>query len=105
MLREGLHTGDLRLIGQGATIGSLAYAEVVARPHLPDLLNLAEQTGALGVNTAHSGTVMGLLFSPKSDLRGAARQARALFPQLEAIYIQTLVGGGAREVARQDAVG
>ena len=31
---------------------------------MPQLLRIAEETGALGVQVAHSGTVAGLLFEP-----------------------------------------
>lgn len=104
LVREGLQSGDTRLIGHGATLDSITYAEVVTRPHLPGLLALAKDVGALGVNTAHSGTVMGLLFDLQADLSRPAREARARFPQLEGVYTQTIVAGGTREVARQDAV-
>jgi L-threonine kinase len=61
LIREGLASGDLNKIGRGATESALANQELLPKPDLPQMLKWAEEVKALGVNVAHSGTVMGLL--------------------------------------------
>lgn len=63
-IREGLLTGDLAQIGRGATESALANQELLPKPDLPQMLSWAKELKALGVNVAHSGTVMGLLLPP-----------------------------------------
>ena len=95
LVRQGIRQGDLRDIGLGATLDSLAFAEIVPRPQLQAVLALAKEAGALGINTAHSGMVMGLLLPPDGEVLARARRlALERFPPLEGAYPCTLVGGG-----------
>lgn len=95
MVREGLRARDARLVGQGATTDTLAHHGLVSETHRRAVLDLARRVGALGVNTAHSGTVFGLLLPPDDRfMREAQAAARARLPGLEATYRCHLVGGG-----------
>lgn len=60
-IREGLLKGDLAQIGRGATESALANQELLPKPDLSQMISWAKEVKALGVNVAHSGTVMGLL--------------------------------------------
>ncbi len=64
LVREGLATGDLLLIGQGATLSAFANQLILFKPQLERVLMAAEEVEALGVNVAHSGTVIGVLLDP-----------------------------------------
>lgn len=64
LVKAGLAQGDCRLIGEGATISALANQDIIYKAVLPDVIAIARHWGAVGVNTAHSGTVLGCLFSP-----------------------------------------
>jgi uncharacterized protein involved in propanediol utilization len=44
---------------------------------MPELLRLAKEAGALGVQVAHSGTVAGFLFAPGAGAAGRIELARA----------------------------
>ncbi|MDR3565040.1 MAG: GHMP kinase [Negativicutes bacterium] len=62
LVTRGLVSGDCGLIGQGATLSALANQSILHKACLPAILELLPRYGAVGVNTAHSGTVIGILF-------------------------------------------
>ena len=95
LITAGLADGDARLIGQGAMLSSLANQAVLPKPQLTSVLDLAEVAGAVGVNVAHSGTVLGLLFAEDGDRIGwAERQAWTRLSDLVAVHDCRVVGGG-----------
>jgi L-threonine kinase len=63
-LIRGLTRTGARDIGLAATISASINQKVLYKEQFPDLLNLARTEGALGVNCAHSGTIIGLLYEP-----------------------------------------
>lgn len=94
-IRAGLADGDARLIGEGATLSSLANQAVLPKPQLDSVLSLGRAAGALGVNVAHSGTVLGLLFAEDAKrIEWAARQAWSRLSGLVAVHACHLIGGG-----------
>ena len=59
-------------------------------------MKLAKDAGALGVNVAHSGTVIGLLFDADAErITWAAHSARQRLPEIVAIHDCQIIGGGA----------
>lgn len=68
LITEGVRNGDVGLIGQGATMSALANQEIHFKPQLDAVMRLASDTGAAGVNVAHSGTVIGLIFKDDAAL-------------------------------------
>ncbi len=100
LIREGMRRGDIQLLAKGATLDAMTYADVVPQPNLPPVLALAKETGALGVNIAHSGTVMGLLFPPNEPalVAHAEQLATTRFSNLERAYRHKLTDGGVRVV-------
>lgn len=67
LIAAGVANGDPRQIGEGATLSSQANQSALPKPRLPDALDLGQAAGALGVNVAHSGTVIGLLFDADAE--------------------------------------
>ncbi len=95
LITSGLAEGDARPIGEGATLSSLANQAVLPKPQLASVLELGRAAGAVGVNVAHSGTVLGLLFAEDADRIGwAERQAFSRLPGLVAVHNCRVVGGG-----------
>ena len=95
LITAGLAHGDPQPIGEGATLSSQANQDLLPKPQLASVLDLAQAAGALGVNVAHSGTVLGLLFPEDADRIGwAARQAWTRLPGLVAVHDCRVVGGG-----------
>lgn len=62
LIMEGLASKDISLIGKGATISALANQKILYKPHLEEMMTIGLSWGAVGVNIAHSGTVVGVLF-------------------------------------------
>ena len=95
LIIKGLESGDVELIGGGATQSALAHQAILLKPQLPAVLALKQAAGAVGVNVAHSGTVMGLLFAGDSDrIAWAADEAPKRLSGLTAVRRHRLIGGG-----------
>ncbi len=97
LLSRGLAAGDCALIGRAATISALANQAILPKPALPAVAAVAARHGAVGVNTAHSGTVIGVLFSGRPDPAVAdtcrAAVVRAC-PELRFLQLARLIPGG-----------
>ncbi|MCY3913267.1 MAG: GHMP kinase [Chloroflexi bacterium] len=95
LITAGLANGDAKLVGEGATLSSLANQAVLPKPQLAAVLDLAQAAGAVGVNVAHSGTVLGLLFADDAErISWAAHQAWTRLSDLVAVHDCRVVGGG-----------
>lgn len=94
-IRAGIRDGDLHAIARGATISALANQEILYKPRLRAVMDLAPAVGAAGVNVAHSGTVIGMLF-PDDDagLDNAVAQVREKLPGLKQTFLCRVVSGG-----------
>ena len=99
LVRQGVEKGDPVLVGRGATISAQACQNVLAKPELNQVMEFAETVGAVGVNVAHSGTIIGVLLDARQR-RGLSvfRQANQAFSKTEAIHHFRLLGGGLRRV-------
>jgi L-threonine kinase len=92
LLRQGLQCADPASIGAAATLSAMSYQRVSHNPLLEQAQPWARATGALGLVRAHSGSVVGLLYSPQTDL---AEPARWLAPRFNGVITRThLTGGG-----------
>lgn len=92
-----LASGQVQQLGEAATISALANQSILYKAALPQIIAAAKSVGAIGVNVAHSGTVLGILFAPdvsQEKLAGAVAHLRQAFPRL--IYMKTarLIAGG-----------
>jgi len=75
-IEKGLAVGNCQLIGQAATESAYANQQMLPKPDLERVIDICRMTGGLGVNVAHSGTVIGVLFDAGS---GLADQAMDIF--------------------------
>ncbi len=62
LVEQGVIQGDPELIGWGATLSARAHQRILEKPALDRCIELGKELGAVGVNVAHSGSVIGLLF-------------------------------------------
>ncbi|MBI4288858.1 MAG: GHMP kinase [Chloroflexi bacterium] len=101
LVKQGLTESRPDLVGEAATVSALANQSILHKPQLEPVMLLARQAGALGVNVAHSGTVIGVLLEAgKHDVSNVTAFLRANLPGLEKVYTARLVGGGARPSVR-----
>ncbi|HEX8273749.1 MAG TPA: hypothetical protein VF615_14020 [Longimicrobiaceae bacterium] len=77
LLRRAVEQQDPALLGRVATASTTLMQRHRPKRFMPELLRLARETGALGVQVAHSGTVAGLLFEPDGRAAERMEQARA----------------------------
>ena len=84
-------------IGKVATLSALANQHLVHKPQLEEIIEYAKSLGSLGVNVAHSGTMMGVLFAADESMKKvleAAKLIGAKFPHLEYFETERLISGG-----------
>ena len=99
LIREGQALGDIYLIGQGAIISARAHQKVLAKAPLESIISAAHEAGAAGVNVAHSGTVIGVLFPPDRPNKClVAAHFQSLFPSMTVVGWHRLIGGGCHRV-------
>ena len=95
LVRYGVAHGDPELVGQGATLSAQANQEILFKPQLEQVISLAREVGAVGVNVAHSGTVIGILLDATNcDKEATADFLRQRIAGLERLLICSLVNGG-----------
>ncbi|MEU1044158.1 GHMP kinase [Streptomyces sp. NPDC005897] len=81
MLRRAVTTADTALLGRVSTASARLRQRVLRHREFPTLTAVADSTGAVGVQIAHSGNVAGLLFDPRAP--GLHRRLRRCTRALE----------------------
>jgi len=76
-LKETIQAGDARGIGAVATASATINQQYFPKPHFGPVIQVAEQSGALGVAAAHSGTLLVLLYAAEGDSGARISEARA----------------------------
>lgn len=82
-LRRAVETQNPYCIGQVATASANINQQHLPKPHYDEVFSIKEKVSALGLQVAHSGTVIGLLFDPfdsRTDCQ--IRQAQSLLEGL-----------------------
>ena len=80
MYRRAVEDGDLGLLGRTATASARVNERFLPKPGFVEIERIGQHVGALGVQVAHSGTLIGLLFEPR-----AARTPQNLEKALRAL--------------------
>jgi L-threonine kinase len=98
-LRHSLQDGDIAAIGEAATESAELSQQIHPKPQFDDLRSLTQGLGALGVNCAHSGTVLGVLYQASNDLRDTLLRGieQQFGSDLAVLGDFTLIGGGCSE--------
>jgi len=82
MLRRAVEHQDPILLGRVASASAQINQRHRPKRFMPQLLQIAKDTGAVGLQVAHSGTVAGLLFAPGRDAGGRLDEAQAWLRRL-----------------------
>lgn len=67
LFEEGIFEDDMEKIGKAATISSIERQNVLKKHGLEELIEKSMALGAYGINVAHSGSTVGILY-PQSDV-------------------------------------
>jgi len=103
LVEMGFQNNNPGLIAQGATISALANQSILSKPDLEDILELVMKKGALGINIAHSGTLMGILFERKKiDLNSLVHSLSDSYANLKYIGLYKLVNGGVKCIKEEE---
>lgn len=95
LIQRGIRDGSPSDIGAGATRSAIANQKLLYKSQLDAVLNLSEGLGAVGVNAAHSGTVLGLLFEDDAELTEyAVSHVWENLLGIRRIYNRRIVSGG-----------
>ncbi|MFI7351598.1 GHMP kinase [Streptomyces sp. NPDC049936] len=77
MLRRAVADADTALLGRVSTASARLRQRTLGHREFPALKGIADSTGAVGVQIAHSGNVAGILFDPRAPgLDGGLRRCR-----------------------------
>lgn len=90
-----IRNGDPAALGEAATMSALAHQRVLRHPLWEQAVALAPAIGALGINVAHSGVVLGFLVDPRRADLPAAREWLEGRLGL-AVRVLSVTGGGIR---------
>jgi uncharacterized protein involved in propanediol utilization len=74
VLRRAIQEQDVRLLGQVATTCSRINQAYLPKPRFEQLEEVASRVGAVGIQVAHSGTVIGLMFDPRDPAKSTRLQ-------------------------------
>lgn len=78
-LRNALAEGNVALIGQIATASTRINQSYLPMPSLDRVCAIAEEAGSIGVHTAHSGNIAGIMFDGRDpDLKYRSETAQKL---------------------------
>lgn len=95
-LRRGLLHGNLTDIATAATTSARLSQRILPKPNFESLIQFVTDHGALGVNCAHSGTVLGVLFEIGNGLGDSLLQKiRSRFGSaFEVLGTHNIISGG-----------
>lgn len=105
MVCQGIAKGDACLVACGATISARANQAILYKPELEEVLAYSAELGAYGVNVAHSGTLIGVLFPRSDDCRRKADMLSRRFPGLENVFLMELINGGLEVIEPENRQG
>ena len=86
-----------KAIAEAATQSALANQTILPKRDLEAIIETVQSSGALGVNAAHSGTILGVLFpsdTPEKVLEQQALHIAERHPHLKYLQGVTLISGG-----------
>ena len=98
LVREGIRRGDPQLVGRGATVSARAGHPPAMAEWVERAAEFADEPGVVGINVAHSGTVLGILLDARQR-RSKPLYHRAVeaFADAESVQHFRVIGGGVRE--------
>ncbi len=99
LLRRGLRGQRREAVAEAATRSAELSQRILRKPQFEELLSRAREIGALGVNCAHSGTVLGVLHRAEDCLAEelAACVERRFGRDLPVLGDFRFIGGGCTE--------
>lgn len=96
LLKEAIEEVNLDKLGQAMSLSALENQIILKKPYLEELIELANNFDVVGVNAAHSGSVLGIVFKtghyPEEYMRQA--ELKGLLTPYTKRYIHKIIKGG-----------
>lgn len=98
LLREASESGDLKKLGMAMEVSAFENQIVLYKPFLKELIDLAHGFDLVGINAAHSGTVLGVVYESGKDISGFIESAmeKGYLTPYKKRYIHKIIKGGPR---------
>ena len=98
LLNRGLTHHDRKMIGKATTLSAFANQNILEKKELEKIYDIAMQNDALGINIAHSGTIIGMLFccEQMDDLLLAIEKTKKTCQSVSFLKTVNLISGGLR---------
>ncbi|QXM05648.1 cobalamin biosynthesis protein [Crassaminicella indica] len=97
IFKLGYEKRDPSLLGKAATISALANQNILYKEKLEEIVDISLKLGCYGVNVAHSGTVLGIIFEKNKIHRAELvdrLQEKGVYEYYYKYYFAKMVKGG-----------
>ena len=101
LVKRGIRENNISFIGKGATLSALCNQNIVFKKEFEKIISISQKMGAVGVNIAHSGVVLGVLLPPNySEIKDLKKEIIKIYKDNKNLifYETKLIGGGGRFV-------
>lgn len=101
LVKKGITEKNIKLVGEGATLSALCNQKILFKKELEEVISTSYKMGAVGVNVAHSGVVLGVLLpSNYSEIENLKKEIIKIYKDNKDLkfYETKLIGGGGRFV-------
>ncbi len=94
LMKQGFETGNSAHVAKAATISAKVNQFIHHKSPFQTLLEGTRQHGGLGVNCAHTGTILGVMFDhTKTDANTLTERVKELINPLPILGVYPLIGG------------
>jgi len=101
LVKRGIKEKNIKLVGEGATLSALCNQKILFKKELEEVISTSYKMGAVGVNVAHSGVVLGVLLPPDySEIENLRKEIIRIYRENKELnfYETKLISGGGRIV-------
>lgn len=94
-IKSGMRTNTLSVLGEGIHLSALSHQKILYKPKLETLINYARaEDKILGVNIAHSGTLVGVILKSEKDTEKIKKELRSKFSSFKYLMTTSLYSEG-----------
>ncbi|MDQ0203231.1 GHMP family kinase ATP-binding protein [Pectinatus haikarae] len=97
LVAYGIKYKDAEALGAGTTISAIANQHILYKEDLADVIEIVKKYKGTGINIAHSGTLIGAIFTERENaevMRGCVEAIRKRCPYTTYLFSTELVSGG-----------
>lgn len=99
MIRDGFSKNDMKLLANACTISGRLNQRIHQKEGFEEILKASEKYGALGLNVAHSGTVIGVLMEKDMDEKRLVDRLveKDIHKKYKNMYALNIIRGGIKK--------